>query len=162
MVMIQDSNTPSSYEKPLRITGDPMKCARAKEMVMDLLASKDDNVPGGFGGGGGGGGGGRGFSNGGGMGGFGGGRGGSVDIPVPRAAVGIVIGKGGEMIKKIQTETGCKVQFKQDDGQSEDRLCSLTGPPDKIQAAQEMIQDLLNNSNVSDVSITLNTPLSPA
>ena len=33
-------------------------------------------------------------------------------IPVPRQAVGLVIGKGGEMIKKIQTETGAKVQFK--------------------------------------------------
>lgn len=137
MVMIQDSNTPTAYEKPLKISGDPMKCQRAKEMVMELLASKDDNVPG-YGGGGG-------FSNGMGF----GGRGGSIDIPVPRAAVGIVIGKGGEMIKKIQSETGCKVQFKQDDGQSEDRLCSLTGPPDKVQAAQDMIQDLLNNSNVS-------------
>ena len=34
-------------------------------------------------------------------------------IPVPRQGVGIVIGKGGEMIKKIQSETGAKVQFKQ-------------------------------------------------
>lgn len=33
-------------------------------------------------------------------------------IPVPRQAVGLVIGKGGEMIKKIQGETGAKVQFK--------------------------------------------------
>jgi len=56
-----------------------------------------------------GGGGGGGFSNGG-MGGFGG-RGGGMDIPVPRAAVGIVIGKGGEMIKKIQQETGAKVCY---------------------------------------------------
>jgi len=44
------------------------------------------------------------------MGGFGG-RGGGMDIPVPRAAVGIVIGKGGEMIKKIQQETGAKVRY---------------------------------------------------
>lgn len=93
------------------------------------------------------------------MGGYGGpgrGGGGGMDIPVPRAAVGIVIGKGGEMIKKIQQDTGAKVQFKQDDGQSEDRLCSITGPPDKVQAAQEMIQDLLNNSNVSHNSEILN------
>ena len=34
-------------------------------------------------------------------------------MPVPRQGVGIVIGKGGEMIKKIQSETGAKVQFKQ-------------------------------------------------
>lgn len=36
----------------------------------------------------------------------------TLQIPVPRQAVGIVIGKGGEMIKKIQSETGARVQFK--------------------------------------------------
>ena len=34
----------------------------------------------------------------------------SVEIPVPRNLVGIVIGKGGEMIKKVQEESGAKVQ----------------------------------------------------
>lgn len=32
-------------------------------------------------------------------------------VPVPREIVGFVIGKGGETIKRIQAETGCKVQF---------------------------------------------------
>lgn len=35
-----------------------------------------------------------------------------MQIQVPRSAVGIVIGKNGDMIKKIQSETGAKVQFK--------------------------------------------------
>lgn len=70
-------------------------------------------------------------------------------IPVPRQAVGIVIGKGGEMIKKIQSETGARVQFKPDDGQSPDRICSIAGPPDKTDQAASMIQDLLNSTNVS-------------
>lgn len=35
-----------------------------------------------------------------------------IQIPVPRTAVGIVIGKNGDMIKKIQQESGAKVQFK--------------------------------------------------
>lgn len=30
---------------------------------------------------------------------------------MPREIVGFVIGKGGETIKRIQAETGCKVQF---------------------------------------------------
>ena len=30
---------------------------------------------------------------------------------MPRDVVGFVIGKGGETIKRIQAETGCKVQF---------------------------------------------------
>lgn len=33
-------------------------------------------------------------------------------VPVPRFAVGIVIGRNGEMIKKIQNDTGVRIQFK--------------------------------------------------
>lgn len=33
-------------------------------------------------------------------------------VPVPRFAVGIVIGRNGEMIKKIQNDAGVRVQFK--------------------------------------------------
>ena len=32
-------------------------------------------------------------------------------IPVPKDIVGFVIGKSGETIKRIQAETGAKVQF---------------------------------------------------
>lgn len=35
-----------------------------------------------------------------------------VKVPVPRFAVGIVIGRNGEMIKKIQNDTGVRIQFK--------------------------------------------------
>lgn len=36
-----------------------------------------------------------------------------IKVVVPKNAVGVVIGKGGDMIKKIQMETGAKVQFRQ-------------------------------------------------
>ena len=42
MVMIQDSNTPTACEKALRITGDQARCVRAKEMVLELLAEKEN------------------------------------------------------------------------------------------------------------------------
>ncbi|CAG5127142.1 unnamed protein product [Candidula unifasciata] len=136
MVMIQDSNSPTAHDKPLRISGEPSKCQRAKEMVLELLAEKD-NMPPRSGG----------FNE------FGspvghGGQGGGMDIAVPRQGVGLVIGKGGDMIKKIQSETGAKVQFKPDDGQSPDRVCSVTGPQEKVQAAVHMIQDLLAKANI--------------
>ncbi|KAK7095570.1 hypothetical protein V1264_006955 [Littorina saxatilis] len=155
MVMIQDSNAPTAQDKPLRITGEPGKCQRAKEMVLELLAEKD--MQGGPGGGGGMGT----FNNFDGMGHGGGGPGG-MEIPVPRQAVGLVIGKGGEMIKKIQTETGAKVQFKPDDGQSEDRQCAITGSPDKVQHAISMIHELLANANVNDVSGSPLSSMEPA
>lgn len=31
---------------------------------------------------------------------------------MPKQAVGVIIGKGGEMIKRLQMESGAKVQFK--------------------------------------------------
>lgn len=35
-----------------------------------------------------------------------------------------------------------------DDGQSEDRLCAITGSPDKVQNAISMIHELLANADV--------------
>ena len=99
-------------------------------MVFDLLAEKEAQAAQ-YGGGGGG----------------GGGRG--TEIPVPRNLVGVIIGRGGEMIKKIQSETGARVQFKPDDGQGPDRQCSVTGGPDSVNQAAEMIHNLLNSAMVS-------------
>lgn len=39
-----------------------------------------------------------------------------IKVPVPRFAVGIVIGRNGEMIKKIQNDTGVRIQFKPGEG----------------------------------------------
>ncbi|GFS26239.1 far upstream element-binding protein 1 [Elysia marginata] len=142
MIMIQDSNAPTAHDKPLRISGDPIKCQRAKDMVMELLADNKEGMPRPPGGGGG-------FNDfGSPMGHMGHGGPNGVDIGVPRQGVGLVIGKGGDMIKKIQTETGAKVQFKPDDNQTPDRVCSVTGSPDKVQQAIRMIQDLLAKANI--------------
>lgn len=37
----------------------------------------------------------------------------SFQVVVPRFAVGIIIGRNGEMIKKIQNDAGVRIQFKQ-------------------------------------------------
>ena len=36
----------------------------------------------------------------------------NLQIAVPRHSVGVVIGRSGEMIKKIQSDAGVKIQFK--------------------------------------------------
>uniref|UniRef100_A0A8B9GYT1 Far upstream element (FUSE) binding protein 1 n=1 Tax=Astyanax mexicanus TaxID=7994 RepID=A0A8B9GYT1_ASTMX len=137
MVMIQDGPQNTGADKPLRISGDPFKVQQAKEMVMELIRDQGFREQRGeygsrMGGGGGGGGGGA-----------GGGEG--LDVPVPRFAVGIVIGRNGEMIKKIQNDTGVRIQFKPDDGSTPERIAQIMGPPDRAQHAAEIISDLLRS-----------------
>lgn len=161
MVVVQDGPG-QEMEKPLRISGDPQKVEHAKQLVYELIQDKGetqqsnnrgnynnrghqerDHGSGGHGGGGSGGGGG------GGGGGYGGGNqhgGDSLEIFVPKLAVGVVIGKGGDMIKKIQAETGCRLQFLQskNDGPG-DRHCIIQGSKQQVDDGKRMIEDLIES-----------------
>ncbi|XP_045467746.1 far upstream element-binding protein 1 isoform X3 [Harmonia axyridis] len=145
MVVIQDGPN-QEQEKPLRISGDPQKVEYAKQLIYDLIAEKEMQS---FRGGG------RrnnddgGNYNDGGYGGGGGPRGGGgqgFEVLVPRAAVGVVIGKGGDMIKKIQAETGARVQFQQarEEGPGE-RSCFLQGNPKQVEQARQRIEELIES-----------------
>ncbi|GAB6024997.1 Far upstream element-binding protein 1 [Chamberlinius hualienensis] len=140
MVMIQDSQFGNMGEKPLQIKGDPQKAEYARQLVLDLLTERElevSTVPNMT----------RTFSrNPNQTNEYGSSQSGTQEVPVPRQAVGVVIGKGGEMIKKIQQDTGARVQFQQDDGPGErDRMCYLSGSTDQIQNAQGIIHDLINS-----------------
>uniref|UniRef100_A0A3Q0SSX3 Far upstream element (FUSE) binding protein 1 n=1 Tax=Amphilophus citrinellus TaxID=61819 RepID=A0A3Q0SSX3_AMPCI len=125
MVMIQDGPQNTGADKPLRISGEPFKVQQAKEMVMELIRDQGFREQRGE---------------------YGSRIGGdSLDVPVPRFAVGIVIGRNGEMIKKIQNDTGVRIQFKPDDGTTPDRIAQIMGPPDQAQHAAEIISDLLRS-----------------
>uniref|UniRef100_A0A671NAZ1 Far upstream element-binding protein 1-like n=1 Tax=Sinocyclocheilus anshuiensis TaxID=1608454 RepID=A0A671NAZ1_9TELE len=126
MVMIQDGPQNTGADKPLRISGDPFKVQQAKDMVMDLIRD-------------------QGFREQRGEYGSRVGGGDSLDVPVPRFAVGIVIGRSGEMIKKIQNDTGVRIQFKPDDGSTPERIAQIMGPPDRAQHAADIITDLLRS-----------------
>lgn len=134
IIIIQDSPE-AAHEKPLRITGDPGAVEAAKELVTEILNQNDDRDMGGFRGGRGGGRGGMprgrgGFMGGrgagapsrgrGGYGGWGGAPGGGAEygssehtdyVTIPSNKCGLVIGKGGETIKSINSSTGahCEV-----------------------------------------------------
>lgn len=88
MLLIQENQAVSLGPKPLRITGTYDKVEQVKRTVEQLLNENED----------------RGTS--------------SIksvgEVIVPRASVGIIIGKGGETIKRLATESGAKIQFKQD------------------------------------------------
>uniref|UniRef100_A0A4W5PCM3 K Homology domain-containing protein n=1 Tax=Hucho hucho TaxID=62062 RepID=A0A4W5PCM3_9TELE len=129
MVMIQEGPQNTGADKPLRISGEPFKVQQAKEMVMELIREQGFREQRG--------------EYGSRMGGGGGGR--SLLVPVPRFAVGIVIGRNGEMIKKIQSDTGVRIQFKPDDGSTPERIAQIVGPPEQSQHAAEIISDLLRS-----------------
>ncbi|XP_038640480.1 far upstream element-binding protein 2-like isoform X2 [Scyliorhinus canicula] len=134
MILIQDGSQNANVDKPLRIIGDPFKVQQARDMVMEILHERDQGGFGDrneFGSRGAGGGGGAGV--------------GGLDIPVPRHSVGIVIGRSGEMIKKIQNDAGVRIQFKPDDGSTPDKIAHVMGPPERCQHAAQIITDLLQN-----------------
>ncbi|XP_076867541.1 far upstream element-binding protein 3 isoform X2 [Brachyhypopomus gauderio] len=133
MIMIQDGPMPTGADKPLRITGDPYKVQQARELVVEIIREKDQGD----------------FRTG--RGDFGSRLGGSsVDVAVPRFAVGIVIGRNGEMIKKIQNDAGVRIQFKPDDGISPDRIAQVMGQPDRCQHAVHLINELVHTAQERD------------
>ncbi|XP_062339969.1 far upstream element-binding protein 3 isoform X2 [Osmerus eperlanus] len=132
MIMIQDGPMPTGADKPLRITGDPYKVQQARELVVEIIRDKDQGD----------------FRAG--RGDFGARLGGSsLDVAVPRFAVGIVIGRNGEMIKKIQNDAGVRIQFKPDDGISPDRVAQVMGQPDRCQHAVHLINELVHTAQPS-------------
>ncbi|KAL4609409.1 far upstream element-binding protein 3-like [Arapaima gigas] len=129
MIMIQDGPLPTGADKPLRITGDPYKVQQARELVAEIIREKDQEH----------------FRSG--RTDFGSRLGGnSLDVAVPRFAVGIVIGRNGEMIKKIQNDAGVRIQFKPDDGISPERIAQVMGQPDRCQHAVHLINELVHTA----------------
>ncbi|NXB21891.1 FUBP2 protein, partial [Rhagologus leucostigma] len=129
MILIQDGSQNTNVDKPLRIIGEPYKVQQACEMVLDILRERDQ---GGFGD----------RSD------YGARLGGGIDVPVPRHSVGVVIGRSGEMIKKIQNDAGVRIQFKQDDGTGPEKIAHIMGPPERCEHAARIINDLLQSLRV--------------
>ncbi|KAK7283209.1 hypothetical protein RIF29_12586 [Crotalaria pallida] len=67
-------------------------------------------------------------------------------IDIPNGRVGVIIGKGGDTIKYLQSQSGAKIQVTRDaeaDPNSATRVVELTGTPDAIAAAEKLINDVL-------------------
>ncbi|KAI5285205.1 hypothetical protein KEM52_002545 [Ascosphaera acerosa] len=75
----------------------------------------------------------------------------SETISVESSFVGLVIGRGGENLKRIETETGTRVQFCEPDPTSTVRMCRVSGPPAARQHAKAEIQAIINDSNSGPV-----------
>jgi far upstream element-binding protein len=127
--------------RPVNLIGSREAAARAKDLIMEIVesdskgttskdrtsAQRDQARDTGYGSGHGGGGG--------------------LDkvndsIFVPSEAVGMIIGKGGETIKDMQSTTGCKINVSPSSGPGEiEREIGLVGSRDAIAAAKRAIED---------------------
>ena len=65
----------------------------------------------------------------------------TVQVAVPDDMVAMVIGKGGEHIKRLQAESGCEIHLPLESPGGWHRLsvCYITGPPEAIAVAQDLI-----------------------
>merc|ERR550534_2022060 len=66
-------------------------------------------------------------------------------IFVPDNMVGLLIGRGGENITRMQQESSCKIQMSQDPRPGGQRVCTLTGPSEAIEAAKAQIAAVCAN-----------------
>ncbi|KAF2017115.1 hypothetical protein BU24DRAFT_431945 [Aaosphaeria arxii CBS 175.79] len=131
--------------RPVNLIGSPTAAARAKELIMEIVDSdtktmgdaapaqqntnRRDN-----------------FDQYGGGAGAGAGAGKINDtIMVPSDAVGMIIGKGGETIKDMQSTTGCKINVSQASGADIEREIGLVGTAQAIADAKRAIWDKVDS-----------------
>ncbi|KFK32529.1 hypothetical protein AALP_AA6G255200 [Arabis alpina] len=77
------------------------------------------------------------------------GQGTTKKIDIPNMRVGVIIGKGGETIKYLQLQSGAKIQVTRDmdaDPNAPTRTVDLTGTPDQISKAEQLINDVLEEA----------------
>ena len=75
------------------------------------------------------------------------------EIQVPNKFVGLIIGRGGEMINKLQSESSARIQVAPDpppDQVVEDRNITVTGTPDAVARAKDIINKIVLEGKVPD------------
>lgn len=65
------------------------------------------------------------------------------DYQIPESLVGLVIGRGGEQIKRLQSDSGCKIRIARDSDGSQERTCTLTGSQQCIDEAKRMLGEVV-------------------
>ena len=66
-------------------------------------------------------------------------------MKVPHELVGMLIGKGGETIKDLKKESGARIDISKEPSteNSTDRLVHISGPPECVDYAKQMVEELL-------------------
>ncbi|KAL2927571.1 Far upstream element-binding protein 1, partial [Bienertia sinuspersici] len=76
----------------------------------------------------------------------------SKKIVIPNAKVGVIIGRGGEMIKNLQLESGARIQITRDadsDPNSLTRDVELMGTQDQIAIAEQRIHQVIAETDAT-------------
>ncbi|KAF0731732.1 hypothetical protein Ae201684P_005879 [Aphanomyces euteiches] len=72
----------------------------------------------------------------------------TLNIPVPRNLVGLIIGKGGETIRELQGKSGCHIQVAREtemNSEATERTVMCSGSPAQLEMAKQLINDLLSD-----------------
>jgi len=141
MLLIQESTENIGSPKPLRISGQHGNVENAVNAVQQMMAQRDAQIAQ------------QKMDR---------GDGGLIEhtmfgdelsksmVAVPKAAVGVVIGKGGDMINQIQSLTGTRIQFKPEDPMLPNRMCSIMGQKEGVESASQRINEIIQNVQERD------------
>ncbi|BFG18488.1 hypothetical protein CerSpe_047630 [Prunus speciosa] len=73
-----------------------------------------------------------------------------IQIQVPNEKVGLIIGRGGETIKGLQTRSGARIQLipqhLPEGDESKERTVRVTGDKKQIEVARELIKEVMNQT----------------
>lgn len=70
-----------------------------------------------------------------------------IEIIIPQAVIGLVIGKGGENIKRIQSETGATVRVDPSTvDEKGNKVCTITGTKQAVEDAHNQVSSVIENA----------------
>ena len=69
----------------------------------------------------------------------------SIDVQIAQQHAGIVIGRGGQTIKEIQSKSSTKINFKDELATEKFRILSISGLPDDVKLAEILVNQTIAN-----------------
>merc|ERR1719195_1615635 len=67
-------------------------------------------------------------------------------IECPQGLVGLIIGRQGETIKKLQEQSGCSIQIDQRFPDGVPRKITIKGPPGKLELGKQLVNQIVNKN----------------
>ena len=85
----------------------------------------------------------------------------NVEIMIPGAKVGLIIGKGGETIKNLQERSGTRMVVVQNGAQQQnEKPLHIFGDPHNVEQAKQLVYDLIAEKSGPQQTIEVAVPLS--